>query len=93
MDIKRGFIDPFSHYCLFIYICMLSGVVFGAVCSVNGDCTEANNECSTNCVCTSASFRNTANDACVTSRYHNRITKTEWVNEPTPVILHIFIHY
>jgi hypothetical protein len=28
-------------------------------------------------------FRNNANDACVTSRYHNRITKTEWVNEPS----------
>ena len=62
---------------------MLSGVAFGDACSVNGDCTEANNECSTNCVCTSTSFRNTAGTECASSRYHNRITKTEWVNEPS----------
>ena len=62
---------------------MLSGVAFGGACSSNGDCTEYNNECSTKCACNSVTFRNTANDACVTSRYHNRITKTEWINEPS----------
>ena len=64
-------------------MCILSGVAFGAACDSINTCTEMNNECSTKCVCSSTSFRNTADDACVTSRYHNRITKTEWVNEPS----------
>ena len=62
---------------------MLSGVAFDADCDANNPCTEPNNECSTKCVCTSASFRNTANDNCDSRRYHNRITKTEWVSEPS----------
>ena len=67
-------------------MCILSGVVFGAVCdSSSTTCSEVHNECSSTnkCACVVAAYRNQADSACVTSRYHNRITKTEWVNEPS----------
>ena len=63
---------------------MLSGVAFGDACSVNGDCTEdANQACDSTCKCKTTAIRNNAENACIPSRFYNRITKTEWVNEPS----------
>ena len=62
---------------------MLSGVVFGDDCTTESNCTEANTTCINTCVCNNDTFRNTANNKCDSRRYHNRITKTEWVSEPS----------
>ena len=63
---------------------MLSGAAFDGSCSTINDCDDDYNDCSSGkCVCISTAYRNTGNSACVPSRYHNRITKTEWVNEPS----------
>ena len=65
---------------------MLSGAAFSESCTVNTNCIEDHNECNSatsTCACLSTAFRNKDNNACVPSRYHNRITKTEWVNEPS----------
>ena len=63
---------------------MLSGVAFGGNCNNDDGCDYENKACSTTTYgCSSSAFRSDAGSACVLSRFYNRITKTEWVNEPS----------
>ena len=49
---------------LFYASVTVEGVAFGADCTTESNCTEANNTCITTCVCNNDTFRNTANDNC-----------------------------
>ena len=77
-------LSRFYNHFLLIYICMLSGVAYGDACGADSECTDDSNQaCNINCECKTTAIRNTADDACILSRFYNRITKTEWVNEPS----------
>ena len=62
---------------------MLSGAAFSESCSNDADCTETHNVCDTTCKCSTSAIRNIAGNACIPSKFYSRITKTEWVNEPS----------
>ena len=63
---------------------MLSGVGFGVTCSDTIACDDTNTGCiNLICACISTAYNKKDTDTCVPSKYHNRITKTEWVNEPS----------
>ena len=63
---------------------MLSGVGFGNACSDTNTCDGDHIGCiSLECACISTAYKKKNTDTCALSKYHNRITKTEWVNEPS----------